>query len=475
MNQESNKQRTSIFILTFSIFFVFLVLTAYFAWFLAIGSERYLKSAYNPVNAKKAEDVERGVIYAGDGSVLAKNTIDANGKEIRSYPYGSVFSQIVGYNGAGTGGLEKTENETLMKSHDNIISKSKKNLNDKKLPGDNINTTLSPSLQQAVYNAFGSNIKGALIAMDPETGAVLCSVSKPDYDPNTISEDWNSLVNSSDNGSPLFNRAVQGRYTPGSTFKIVTLLEYLREGGSENDRFNCNGAYTYKGYTVHCAGGERHGSENTLAAFYNSCNVAFSQIGLKLDIDSYRKTASSLLFNKKLPGDIDGTVKSSFSLKNGDSSSLVMATAFGQGNTHISPYHMMLISASIYNEGTLMEPYMVSSVVSADGKTVSSHSVKRYTDLMTRDEAAELQNFMRNVVTHGTGRRLNTGAYMAYGKTGTAQIGDGNVTNSLFTGFATDPNGEKPIAFAAVAEGSEHYSPAAISLVKSLLEEWYKK
>lgn len=131
------------------------------------------------------------------------------------------------------------------------------------------------SLQQACYDAMGSQ-DGAAIVIDPATGKILAMVSKPDYDPNTIAQNWDSYVAADSDSTVLLNRATQGLYAPGSTFKIFTLLSYLKQGNDPNEfSYDCNGTFEYNNYAMHCYNNKAHGSENLMDAFGNSCNCAF--------------------------------------------------------------------------------------------------------------------------------------------------------------------------------------------------------
>lgn len=156
---------------------------------------------------------------------------------------------------------------------------------------------MDAGLQQAAYNALGEN-RGAIMVMEASTGKILAMVSGPSYDPNTIAQDWEAL-NADSAYSPLLNRVTQGAYAPGSTFKIVTALEYMREHPDyQNYSYNCEGSITYEDITIRCFDSTVHGLEDLRSSFANSCNSSFANIGLMLDRNSYRATAEELLFNK---------------------------------------------------------------------------------------------------------------------------------------------------------------------------------
>ena len=179
--------------------------------------------------------------------------------------------------------------------------------------------------------------------MEASTGKILAMVSKPSYDPNSIYSDWSDL-NSDEENSPLLNRATQGAYAPGSTFKVITTLAFMRQNSDyQNYTYDCDGSISEGDITIHCFNGNAHGSEDLRSSFANSCNSSFANIGLSLNIKQYRQTAEDLLFNKTLPGTLSAK-KSSFSLDSSSSSGEIMMTAMGQGKTMVSPYHMALIA-----------------------------------------------------------------------------------------------------------------------------------
>ena len=241
-------------------------------------------------------------------------------------------------------------------------------------------TTLNTELQTAAYNALGS-YKGAVMVTDASTGKVLAMVSKPTFNPNRIGEDWEWLSN--DENSTLLNRATQGAYAPGSIFKIVTTLTYMRQNTSySNYSYLCEGEITEGGTTIHCAGNRVHGEENLADSLANSCNASYSNIGLQLNLSSSRKTAEDLLFNSKLPTLLPYT-QSKFQLTKDSDAGEVMMTAMGQGKTQVSPYHMTLITAAIANGGTLMKPYLVDQIVNYTGTTVIKNLPEKYGKHMT--------------------------------------------------------------------------------------------
>lgn len=452
---------------------LFLMMMAYFVYFQIWKSESFISSPYNSLQDLFSQHVVRGDIISSDGQVLATTKADDDGTETREYPYGRVFSHAVGYASNGKAGLENQENFSLLRSNEFFLTKIADDLSGSKSQGDNVITTLDAQIQQTAYDALGS-YDGAVIVMEPDTGRILAMVSKPDYDPNTVKENWESLT--AEGSTVLYNRATQGKYAPGSVFKIFTALEYYRENPDSYEQyaFDCNGEITVEGATIHCAGNTKHGQEDLKSSFANSCNASFASLSLSLNRSKFQSTCDSLLFNKSLPIAFESS-KSSFAISDKDSSSLVMETGIGQGKTMVSPLHMLLVVSAIDNDGVLMTPYLVDHTENASGVEVSSNSPKEYGSLMTEKEASVLQEFMRSVVTDGTAGRLAGQSYEASGKTGTAQVSDSSdQTNAWFVGYAKK-DGYEDIAVAVIVENSGSGSTYAVPIAKKIFDVYFNR
>lgn len=446
----------------------------YIVYFTVVRAGTFVNSPYNQRQDAFAKNVVRGSITDRNGNVLAETQVADDGTETRYYPYSSLFSHVVGYSDdqLGRTGLESVENFELLTSNAFFIEKIQNEFEGSKNQGDTVITTLDADLQQAASDALGS-YKGAVVIMEADTGKILAMVSKPDYDPNDIASDWQTL-NTDEENSPLLNRATGGSYAPGSVFKIVTTLAYMRQNSNYSDySYNCSGSITEDGTTIPCAGGNIHGQEDLRSSFANSCNSSFANIGLQLDISGFRDTADDLLFNSPLPGVLDYT-KSSFVLDQDSPTSEIMMTAMGQGRTTVSPYHMALITQAIANGGTLMEPYLVDSVTNYTGTEVRRNVPKSYARLMTSDEASQLKEYMSAVVEEGTGSVLSGRSYTVAGKTGTAEYSsdDSDRTHSWFTGFTNVDNPE--LVITVITEGSDgSVGGRAVSIAGTILDSYY--
>lgn len=441
----------------------------YLVYFNVFRSKEIINSPYNVRLDSMADRVVRGEIQDKDGNVLAKTEVDSNGNETRVYPYGDLYAHVVGYDSHGKSGLESSENFNLLTSNASFLEKFIKEFKEEKNIGDNVITTLDTELQQAADDALGK-YKGAVVVLEVTTGKILALVSKPNFDPNRIAKDWKELSASKE--SVLLNRATQGAYAPGSVFKLVTTLAYMRDEKNYADyNYNCTGEIKYEGTTIHCAKNKVHGMQDLMIALANSCNTSYSNIGLGLNMTQYRKTAKDLLFNSTLPSVLPYR-KSGFQLDEKSSASEIMMTAIGQGKTQVSPYHMALITAGIANGGILMDPYLVDSVVSYTGEEIIKNMPKKYAQLMTSGEAAQLKEYMKAVVDSGTAGALKNSDYTVAGKTGTAEYSsDKEKVHSWFVGFTNMDNPE--LAISVVIESADNSGMSAVSVAKKVLNAYY--
>lgn len=440
----------------------------YIVHFNLVKSQEFNRSSYNQRQDYLADKIVRGKILDCSGNVLAETKISESGNEYRNYPYREMFGHVIGYTGKGKTGLESVENAELLTSNAFFIEKIKNEFQDQKNPGDTVVTTLDVKLQEAAYEGLG-NAKGAVVVMEPSTGKILAMVSKPSFDPNTIVEEWDSL-NQSDNAI-LLNRATQGLYAPGSTFKIVTTLEYMREKNELSSySYDCNGEIEAGNNVIHCYGGKRHGTVDLKDSLAYSCNTSYSNIGSMLDVKSFQKTTKDLLFDSKLPCQLS-CKKSQFQLGENAGIAEKMMTSIGQGETQVSPYHMALITSAIANGGVLMKPYLVDSITNAAGTIVEKTEPDSYKKLMSAEEALQLKEYMKGVTEYGTASVLSGCSYSTAGKTGTAEYSsDKDKDHSWFVGIS---NVDQPdLVISVVIEASDGTSKA-VNVAKEVFDAYY--
>lgn len=457
--------------IVFSVIFLFMI--GYYIYFIVADSQDVVNNSYNKRIDGQADTVVRGTIYSKSGKELAYT--DTNGTEndlsddTRKYPYGKIFSHVVGITTHGKYGLEKLCNFELLSTQTTPLQKIIDDFTNTTQSGCDVYTTLNVTLQKAAYESLGNN-DGAVFIMNPDTGEIYAMVSKPAYNPETIDEIWDEITEDPSD-SRLLNRATQGKYIPGSVFKIVTTLEYIRENKKYNNfSYYCNGKASFGGFSISCFNGTSHYSEDLQDAFAYSCNSAFSTIGDGLDISSFSDTAEDLLFNSELPLELDYN-ESVFPLDSESTQFDITQTSIGQGKTTVSPAHMAMIAAAIANKGVLKTPYIVERVENSNGNILRQTEQSDYKTLMTEEEASQLSEYMRAVCEYGTGKVMANSDYTAYGKTGTAELDKDDNINSWFVGYAE--KGKKKIAIAVVFENMRQGSNSATNSAKEIFDAYF--
>lgn len=452
---------------------VLVILSGYFINFINNDSENYIYSSYNARYETYAKNIVRGDIVTADGKVIASTSMEDT-TEKRVYPYKEAFSHAVGYVDEGKSGLEAQYSFDLLKTHSSVNKQINSN-SDKKIKGDALVTTLDFDTQMAAYEGMG-DYNGAVIAIEPSTGKIIAMVSKPDFDPNIIDTYWDLITDETNDSSILLNRAIQGQYPPGSTFKIISTIAYLRENGgnAEGFSYNCKGNISFEDISIHCSSNKKHGTVDLKDAFSESCNCAFASLGQEVSTERFNSVTNDLLFNATLPTALNGTKESKFKLDNSSSASLIGQTSMGQGNTVVTPIHMCMIASAIANGGDLYEPYMVDHIQSTDNFVVNAYSPHKYGQIITSDECKILKEYMRSVVLDGTADDVDFGNLQVYGKTGTAEYSTNKKeAHSWFVGYAENSEGKK-LAIAVIMEGagygSKYAAPLAAKVFNSYLE-----
>ncbi len=456
------------------IFFSLLIISmlSYIGIYSYSNAQTFVENKYNTRASQLKKENSRGSIISSDGVELAITQIDDNGNENRVYPYKNEFAHVVGYSKLGGAGIENQVNYYLINCNSDLSTKAAYSNAKKKFPGDNVYVTLNSSLQRLAYYSLGQ-YNGAVIISNPKTGEILAMVSKPDFDPNTIADDWNTLSKDKEN-APLLNRATQGLYPPGSTFKILTSLEYIRENPTNfmGYSYMCHGSITKDGNTIKCYHGQVHGKEDFTKSFAVSCNSSYSNIGLMLNQTDFAKTLDSMLFNAPLPVDF-ASAKSRATASTSLSTHAIMQLSIGQGATSVSPLHMNMITMAIANDGILKKPYQIDRVVSSDGNVVKKFESSEIGRIMSENEAEILTQMMRAVVTKGTASSLKNAEYEAVGKTGSAEFEDKTRnSHAWFTGFA--PANDPQICVTVIMENAGSGGHMAVPVAKRIFDEYFK-
>ncbi len=450
---------------------LFCALIGYLGYFVATSEQDMINNSYNSRQEILLSRNYRGSIYSADGEILAETTLDAEQNETRNYPYKNLFSHIVGYSTQGRMGVEALANYYLINTNTSLNNKVANDMAGVKNPGDNVYTTLNVGIQQVADEQL-SIYKGAVVVTEVKTGKILALVSHPDFDPNQISELWDSLIQD-DKSSVLVNRATQGLYPPGSTFKIVTALEYIRENPDSYKKysFQCPGYYKVGNSKISCYHGTSHGQIDFVTSFAKSCNSSFANIGMSLDREAFSDTLDTLLFGEKLPLTLTYS-QSSVQVSDSMGDAEMMQTAIGQGKTQITPVHLNMITSAIANGGVLMKPYVIDHVENDVGSVVKTFKPSEYKRLMSEEEADKLTELMTAVVEEGTARKLKGLSYTAAGKTGSAEYnnvkGD---SHAWFTGFA--PAEDPEVCVTIIVEGAGSGGDYAVPIARRIFDAYF--
>jgi peptidoglycan glycosyltransferase len=466
------KKKTSrpIMIVTWAFTFLFLGMIGYIVHYSLTNRQELINNSYNGRQQMLLAQNRRGSIYASGGEVLAE-TVEEDGEETRVYPYGNLFSHVVGYSVNGRMGVEAQANYYLINSNAPLSEKASLDVSGEKYPGDDVYTTLDVELQQVASTALGV-YRGAIVVTEPSTGKILAMVSKPDFDPGSVEENWDELRQDSEKGV-LLNRVTQGLYPPGSTFKIITALEYIRENPDtySSYSYNCTGSITRGEDRIQCYHGSVHGQVSFTRSFAKSCNSSFANMGLSLDRAAFADTLSELLFNSELPLTTNYS-QSRIDVSEQTSDSDMMQASIGQGTTAMTPMHLNMITCAIANQGTLMKPYVTESVKNSAGTTIKSFGSTVYKKLMTQEEAEILTALMTDVVEEGTATRLKGLSYTAAGKTGSAEYGTvKGDSHAWFTGFA--PAEDPQICVTIIIEGAGAGGDYAVPIAKRIFDAYF--
>lgn len=450
---------------------LFLGMMGYTCHYAVTHRQEMINNSYNGRQELLVSQNTRGTIYAAGGQVLAETQTDAEGEETRSYPYENLFAHVVGYASNGKFGIESSSNYYLINSNARLADKVASDVAGAKYPGDSVVTTLDVGIQEVAYQSLGI-YKGAIIVSEPSTGKIIAMVSKPDFNPNEIDAIWDDLLEDKES-SVLLNRVTQGLYPPGSTFKIVTALEYIRENPDTYSQYTyqCNGKFSSGSDSINCYHGTVHGHEDFAKSFAKSCNSSFANIGVQLDRAKFGNTLNDLLFNQELQVSFAYN-QSKLMIDGSTSDSDVVQASIGQGTTQITPLHVNMITSAIANKGVLMKPYLVDYVKNNENTIVKQFNPATYKKLMSEEEAAALTGLMEEVVTSGTGTKLSGLSYTAAGKTGSAEYNsDKSQSHAWFTGFAPAQNPE--VCVTIIIEGAGSGGDFAVPIAKRIFNEYF--
>lgn len=448
----------------------FLALIIYLVHFQVVDSADIITNPYNKRTASYGENLIKGTIYSSNGKELAVTKVDEDGDESRVYPYDKMFAHVIGFDSNGMSGLEGKCIYQLLTTNANPFALLLDNLKGEQSHGDNVVTTLDTRIQKAAYNALGDR-RGAVVVMEPDTGRILAMVSKPDFNPNTIKNNWEDYVEDGTTAR-LLNRATQGLYPPGSTFKVLTALSFMEQKPDEYADYNydCEGSIVEHGVEIGCYSGKVHGEVDLETSLAKSCNTSFVNMGTQLNQNKLKKLCETFLFNSSIPFKLD-TKKSTYVLSSETDVGMIPQTVIGQGDTLITPLHNAMIISAVANDGVMMEPLLIDSITDFTGRTVRNYHSDSIDTVITKKQARVIQNYLRAVVEEGTAGSLQSDLYEAAGKTGTAENSSG-ADHSWFIGYASTEE-VADVAISVIVENGGAGSTSAVPIAKKVFDSFY--
>ena len=430
----------------------------------AVAGPGYRDDVRNPRTLADRATRERGPITTADGTVVARSEANpaGDGSLTRVYPEQGLYAHAVGYASSffGDTGLEARYADDLRSGDDGSLTAALFSFLGGDLRPHQVQLTIRADLQRAAAAALGEQ-HGAVVALDPATGAVLALVSSPTFDPNVLASgppaDGDALA--ADPDRPLLNRATAASYPPGSSFKVLVAVAGIEASLVTPDtRFTDRNELELPGSTAvirnsdggFCADGTSLTLQQAMAV---SCNTAFGELGMLVGAGPLLHTVESAGFNGTIPFDLD-TIASTLPARGleGDRPALAQ-TALGQRDVRATPLQMALVAAAVANRGVIMRPHLVGAILDADGATTRSTLAAPWRRAMAEDTAEALSAMLEQVVTNGTGWRAAVPGVRVAGKTGTAEV-PGAAPHVWFIGFGpVDPEpGEQQIALAVLVE-----------------------
>jgi penicillin-binding protein A len=438
----------------------------------------------NPKNHRELieeQQIRRGLIRAADDTVLARSLKQADDSYVRTYPPGRLFSHAVGYSYVrqGRAGLERYYDDDLSGRNSELGSLIDR-LSGSEQVGDNLVTSLDPAAQRVALQQLAGR-KGAVVALDPKTGAIRVMASVPGYDPNTVKSQAQFSALNRDRDAPLLNRNTQSGYPPGSTFKVVTAIAAIDSGRYKPDsRISGRNGKTISGVPLNNDAGESFGDITLTEALTHSVNTVFGEVGEKVGKATMKKYMDRLGFGAPVEVDLPRDERAASGER--VHGRVVPATngavdvgrmAIGQDKLTVTPLQMAMVASAVANGGRLMTPHIADRVVDRDGRTVDRIAPEEMSQVMTPDTASQVGAMMAQVVKEGTGTAAALEGIDVGGKTGTAEVDHGCPNQLWFIAFA--PVQDPRVAIAATVEcGTGFGGTVAAPIAKAVMQELLK-
>ena len=435
---------------------LFVSLIVYMSYFQIFKAKGIKNNSYNKRLWINEESILRGSIVDRNGKTLVYSQ-EKDDLYIRHYEYGRLYSHIIGYSHRqyGKAGLELQYNNALLNINENAAIDEIKNIVLPTTEGNSIKLTIDHELQAKARSLLKGK-KGSIVAMSPSTGEIYAMVSLPDFDVSNLNEEWKSI--SEDINSPLINRATQGLYAPGSTFKVITTIAAINSGIIDEE-YECTGSTIVDGYKFNDYNDKGHGVINLEEALVKSCNTYFAAKAMEIGKEKIGQVANDFMINETIPFELS-TKGSQYPYKGNIKKTDIAASAIGQGKVLVTPLNMALIASGIGNGGQIMEPTLIKEIISNKDKVIKTNTPKvlsQGTDGITADRVKDM---MVEVVRSGTGANARIKNIEVAGKTGTAENSSGK-SHAWFIGFAPADNPKIAVAVLLEEDGTTGGASAA--------------
>lgn len=443
----------------------FVLLASYLVYDITVFGNRWVNSPYNPRLNQQRAKVTPGDILDREGRLMATTDGEGNRVYMDSRDKRVALCHVVGDRlGYCSTGAETFHASTLLGYNSNLVGQIKDALENKSRKGNDLTMTVDANLQYTASQAMGGN-KGAVVVLNYKTGEILTMLSTPGFDP----ADLDGIKQAAEgDDARLLNRATQGRYPPGSTFKVVVAIAALENGlVDDNWSYNCTGELDLPGAPLGCTG--VHGEVNLQEAFAHSCNTAFATLGAQVGAKKLVQTAERLGFNKEFLFQDLTLYSSKLELSALEGPDALARASIGQHEDLMTPMHLAMIGAAVANGGVMPDLKLVNRggsilpTLSAGGRVMSAST------------AEQMRVLMRSVVTEGTGTAAAVSGVKVCGKTGSAQVGGGAAAHAWFVGFIEED--EHPLAIAVLVEngdsGGRVAAPVAAAVLRDALDRGY--
>ena len=440
----------------------------------------------NRLNARgllEQERIDRGRILAADGAVLARSVRGPEGTYERRYPMGEEFAHAVGYSyiDLGQTGIERFRNSALNGQTGTSLQTILDQLQGKKPQGDEVVTTLDPTAQRVAISALGSH-QGAVVALEPRTGAVNVMASTPGFNPNAVGTPRGYAKFAQDSaGRPLVNRATQFGYAPGSTFKVVTATAAIDTGAfTPESTVSGRNRVVISGVPLQNDDNESFGAITLTEALARSVNTVWAQVAERVGKQTMARYMNRFGFDRKpeldYPADqmsASGPYLGSHLISPRSPLVDVGRMGIGQDKLEVVPLQMAEVASAVADHGRLMAPHLTDRIVDPDGRTVERISPRVQSVVMKPSTSRAVTSMMEEVVTSGTGTQAQIPGVQVAGKTGTAETQIGTAINNVwFIAFAPAANPRVAIAVTlqgVPGQGAAFAAPVARQVMEALL------